>query len=145
MNVDRKILVRAHLAIQEAVQRWIYDPNVMLIDFGWRLRRGQLVKNELTIRVHVIEKYPPGAMLEAAVDEGKTRGPIPDTIQGFPVDRPKGAYRLHQWFSVGWKRTAVRRALPYRSNARWGQHFRCCSVSMPRLAAWCRTAKLTEL
>lgn len=110
MDMDRKFLLRVQLAMQEAVQRWIYDPNVMLIDFGWRLRRGKLVKNELTIRVHVLEKYAPGPMLEAAVDEGKTHGPIPETIQGFPVDRPEGVYRLHRWFSAGWQRPVAKRA-----------------------------------
>jgi endonuclease G len=118
MNADRKFLVRVKFAMQEAVHRWIYDPNVMLIDFGWRLRSGQLVKNELTIRVHVIEKYPPGPMLEAAIEEGKTHGPIPDTIQGFPVDRPVGTYHLQRWFNDGWQQYAARRA--WRTNPMQG-------------------------
>lgn len=110
INIDRQMLLRAHLAMQEAVMGWIYDPNVMLIDFGWPERSGKLEKNRLAIRVHVIEKYTRGPTLEAAINEGKTRGAIPDNIQGFDVDRPQGNYKLHQFFNDWWwlKPTAAR-------------------------------------
>jgi endonuclease G len=67
MELDRETLSRARLAVQEAVRRWIYDPNVMCVDFGWRESGGELVKDELTIRIHIIEKYQRGPMLETAV------------------------------------------------------------------------------
>lgn len=110
MKTDGQTLARARLAIQEAAQHWIYDPNVTLIDFGWRLRSGVLVKDELAIRVHVREKFQRGPALEYAINEGKTRGPIPNTILGFPVDRPVGTYKLQQWYSVGWQQPGAERA-----------------------------------
>ena len=102
MDLDQQFLARARLGIQEAVSRWIYDPNVSFIDFGWRKRGGELFPDELTIRVHVKEKFAPGPVLEAAVEGGKTRGPIPDNIAGFPVDRPEGKFRLDQFPSGQW-------------------------------------------
>lgn len=110
MHIDRKTLARARLAMREAVRGWIYDPNVTLIDFGWPERGGTLVEDKLAVRVHVIEKFARGPALEAAIQEGTTRGPIPDTIAGFPVDIPQGAYRLHQWFGGGWRQPADPRA-----------------------------------
>ena len=98
MNIDRETWARARLAMREAVRGWIYDPNVRLIDFGWPEHGGTLVENELAIRVHVAEKIKQGPALEAAIRTGVTRGPIPNTIGGFPVDRPQGAYRLHLWW-----------------------------------------------
>ena len=77
---------------------WIYDPNVRLIDLGWRERDGMLVEGELCIRIHVVDKLPEGPMLEAAMTEGVTRGAIPEAIGGFPVDVPQGNYKLHGWW-----------------------------------------------
>ncbi len=110
MDIDQKTLARARLAMREAVRGWIYDPNVMLIDLGWRERDGQLVEDDLRVRVHVVEKFPKGPALEAAIEERKTRSEIPDTIAGFPVDRPQGAYTLQQRFSSWWSRPATPRA-----------------------------------
>lgn len=110
INTDRQMLVRAHFAMQEAVMSWIYDPNVTLIDFGWPERNNKLEKNKLAIRVHVVEKYPDRPTLEAAINVGKTHGPIPDNIQGFDVDRPQGIYKLHQFFNDWWWKTPTARA-----------------------------------
>src|SRR3990172_7400794 len=103
MKIYGQTLALARLAVQKAVQHWIYDPNVTLIDFGWPEHGGELAKDELAIRVHVREKYQRGPALEYAINEGKTRGPIPDTILGFQVDKPVGTYKLQQWFSAGWR------------------------------------------
>jgi endonuclease G len=110
MNIDQRSWARVRLAMREAERRWIYDPNVMFVDFGWRERGGTLVKDELCVRVHVIEKIAPGTALEAATQKGITHGPIPDTIAGYPVDRPQGAYRLHQRWWGGWRRPVNARA-----------------------------------
>jgi endonuclease G len=90
----------------------------MFIDFGWRERGGRLIEEEKCIRVHVIEKITPGPQLEAATEAGKTRGPIPDTIAGFPVDIPQGDYALHQvrW-SSWWSRPT-----PAQTNPRARRH-----------------------
>jgi hypothetical protein len=110
MDIDHRTLARARLGIQQAVQGWIYDPNVMLIDFGWPERGGKLLEDQLAIRVHVKEKYTRGLELEAAVGDGKTRGYIPDFIAGFPVDRPVGNYRLHQYYRSWWRQPPYERA-----------------------------------
>ena len=112
MNIDRKTLMRTRQAPARAVRGWIYDPNVRLIDFGWPEHSGTPVEDELAIRIHVAEKIAQGPMLEAAAREGVTRGPIPNSIGGFPVDIPQGAYRLQQW----WEPPAPPPA-PHRANA----------------------------
>ena len=96
MNIDPKTLASARQAMREAVRGWIYDPNVRLIDFGWPEHRGLLIEDELAIRIHVAEKIAEGPALEAATRSGVTRGPIPNTIGGSPVDIPQGTFRLHQ-------------------------------------------------
>jgi len=107
MQIDRTTLSRARLAMREAVRNWIYDPNVMLIDLGWPEEEGKVIENEQPhIRVHVKDKFPLGPVLEAAIDLGMTHAEIPPTINGFPVDVPQGAYRLHQWFG-GWRRQSA--------------------------------------
>jgi len=85
-------------ATRKAVRHWIYDPNVTFIDFGWRIRGNKLRDEEAPcIRVHLVKKIPKSG-LEAATQQGITRGSIPDTIGPFEVDRPVGVYRLHQWW-----------------------------------------------
>ncbi len=112
MNNDQESWSDARLAMREAVRRYIYDPNVVLIDFGWRERGGTLLDREPPcVRVHVIDKIPE-AGLEAAVRRGKTRGKIQDTIAKFPVDIPQGAYQLNQsWYGWGgeWQQPSHRR------------------------------------
>lgn len=94
-------------AMGEAVRRWIYDPNVMFIDYGWRVRDGVLRDQEAPcIRVHVIEKFPEPDLLDAAIQSGRTGGGIPDKIAGIDVDRPQGAFTLHQ---TGWSWGSRRR------------------------------------
>lgn len=107
MCADRTNLARIRLALREAT-RWLFDPNVTLIDFGWREREGQIVEGELAIRIHVSKKYPRGPILETAIKQGLTGGRIPDRFAGFLVDRPEGTYRLHQWWG---RRRKNRRAI----------------------------------
>ena len=113
MNTNQKSWVHVRSAMREAVNGWIYDPNVMFMDYGWRERSSRLVEDELCIRVHVIKKIAPGPKLEAATKSGITRGPIPDTIAGIPVDIPQGAYALHQgWWSSWWSRSSTTKVNP---------------------------------
>jgi endonuclease G len=104
MQMERRTLARARLALREAIGGWLFDPNVMLIDFGWPEHGGQIVEEEPHIRVHVKEKYTRGPQLEAAIELGRTGGEIPDWIGGFRVDRPEATYRLHQWLGGWWRR-----------------------------------------
>jgi len=110
MDIDPQTLLRARVAVNEAVQQWIYDPNVVMIGFGWRERQNEYLRDELTIRVHIKEKFSRGPELQAAIREGITRAAIPDTIRGFPVDRPVGTYRLQQFLSGWWWRPRSNRA-----------------------------------
>jgi hypothetical protein len=104
MQIDRRTLARARLALREAIRGWLFDPNVMLVDFGWPEHGGEIVEEEPHIRIHVIEKYLQGPQLEAAIEHGMTGGEIPDWIAGFRVDRPEATYRLHQWLGGWWRR-----------------------------------------
>lgn len=111
MNIGQKSWAHVRLAMREAVRGWIYDPNVMFVDFGWPEHGGTLVEDELAIRVHVVKKLTRPA-LEVATREGITGGLIPDTIAGFPVDVPEsGELKLHQWWWGGrWQRPTEPRA-----------------------------------
>ena len=113
MNIGQTNWTRVRQAMREAVRGWMYDPNVGLIDFGWRESGGILIEDELAIRVHVVEKIASGLALEVATQKGITRGPIPKEIAGIPVDIPQGDYRLHQgywgsrWWGSTWSRPAT--------------------------------------
>jgi endonuclease G len=97
--------------MQEAVSGWIYDPNVMLIDFGWPEHDGILDEADVAIRIHVIEKFVGDIALESAIDRGITRGPIPNEIGGFQVDKPEsGKLRPQHWWWRRWQRPAEPRA-----------------------------------
>jgi endonuclease G, mitochondrial len=110
MNMNPKGWVRVRVAMQEAVRGWIYDPNVTLIDYGWPEHSGSLAKDELAIRLHVVNKLTPLA-LEAATREGLTRGPIPGTFAGILTDvRQIGVIRPQQWWGGRWQRPAEPRA-----------------------------------
>jgi endonuclease G len=110
LEISQNTMARARLAMREAVRGWIYDPNVMLIDFGWPEKGGKLIEDEPYVRIHVIEKFTLGPELETAIKVGKTHSEIPDKIAGFPVDRPQGDYALHQPFWGWWSRPATPRA-----------------------------------
>jgi endonuclease G len=97
--IDQMTLAYARRALQEAVRGWLFDRDVKLIDFGYRQRAGQSVEDELCIRIHTKEKYPRGPALEAAVEAGRTRGDIPETIGGFATDVIQADYRPHQWWN----------------------------------------------
>jgi hypothetical protein len=115
MNTSEKSLRRVRQSLQEAVCEWIYDPNVMLIDAGWPEREGKAVAGEqVHIRVHVRKKLPEGVSLQTAVDRGITRGRIPKTIAGLPVDVPEGKYVLQQgfWGWGRWNNTRSKRTTP---------------------------------
>ena len=117
MDLDPKTLGRARLAMQMAVRDWIYDPNVTFIDFGWPEHDGILYKDELAIRIHLAEKIPKGPQLETAIEQGMTRGAIPNEIEGIRVDRPEARFSLRQWGGGGWGRPVnprSQRSLPMR-------------------------------
>jgi endonuclease G len=75
----------------------LFDPNVSLIDLGWRIldRQGQEVERELCVRVHVRQK-PYGKAFDTFAALYPERVVDPERI-GYRVDVPKANYRTHQW------------------------------------------------
>lgn len=101
--MDKTSWDRRRSAVGTAVRDWLGDPNVMLVDFGWRKRGNERVEDEPCIRIHVLKKLREGPVLEMATQRGFTRGLIPKEIDGFPVDVPEHVYRLHQQrWGGGW-------------------------------------------
>jgi hypothetical protein len=98
--VDLEEMVHFRFAMQEAIAKWLYDQNVSYIDVGRPEHDGEIAWGELEVCIHVREKFPL-SKLNMAIASGKTRGKIPEQIQGVPVDIPKGNYRPHLWY-WGW-------------------------------------------
>lgn len=93
--MDKTSWANRRSAVNKAVRLWLSDPNVMFVDFGWRKRDNVRSEDEPCIRIHVMKKFSEGSSLEMATERGITRGMIPKTIDGFPVDVPEHIYRLH--------------------------------------------------
>ncbi len=93
--MDKTSWANRRSAVEKAVRNWLSDPNVMFVDFGWRKRDDVRMEDEPCIRIHVMKKFCEGPALEMATERGITRGTIPKTIDGFPVDVPEHIYRLH--------------------------------------------------
>ena len=103
MDIQPMTLALARLALGQAIQNHLFDPNVSLIDFGYPEHDGRLYMDELAIRIHVRKKMS-GAALETAIEAGATRR-IPESYGGFQTDVPQTSLRLHQgWW---WPRPAV--------------------------------------
>lgn len=87
----------AEKALNRAVLLHLFDPNVSLIDFGWRVRdtQNQRLEDEFCVRVHVRRK-----LYAEAFDAFATRYPervIEPARIGYPVDVPQGDYRVQWW------------------------------------------------
>lgn len=94
MNDDAKTLNRIWMTLDKAVGRYLSDPNIDLIDFGYLECDGQLVESEKSICFHVSQKLS-GLRLEMAVASGQTQE-IPPSIDGFSTDVRVGRFRLSQ-------------------------------------------------
>jgi endonuclease G, mitochondrial len=103
MNDDAKTLSRIRMALDKAVGRYLSDPNINLIDFGYPECDGQLVESERAICFHVSQKLS-GLRLETAVASGQTQE-IPPSIDGFSTDVREGRFRLslQQWPWWNWR------------------------------------------
>lgn len=95
MNIDPIEHARARLALRQLCRTHLYDPNVSLIDVGFKSTLGRVDKGVVAIRVHVAKKFSK-AHLEAVVG-GRGTAPVPRTIGGFPTDVLEGTYRTHWW------------------------------------------------
>ncbi|MDZ7288915.1 MAG: S1 family peptidase [candidate division KSB1 bacterium] len=109
MDIDTTTLARARLALHAAMRNFLFvDPNLNLIDFGYKMKSGQLREGEPTIRFHVRQKFSQFA-LEAAINDGYTREEYPKAIGEFQTDVIEASYRTHRWGSW-WQTTANGRA-----------------------------------
>jgi endonuclease G len=100
MNDDPMTIARARLALRQAIYYHLSDPNVTLIEFGFKQRAGQIVADELALRFHLRRKLH-GPALETAVERGQTR-PIPPSIGLFKTDVAQGTYYPHWQAWPGW-------------------------------------------
>lgn len=91
----------AWAGLQRAVMLHLFDPNVSLVDLGWRIRdqRNQRLEPELCVRVHVETKLYNAAF--EAFAEAQPERVIDARRIGFPVDVPVGDYRPQLLYGVG--------------------------------------------
>ncbi|NTU84804.1 MAG: hypothetical protein HGA45_36480, partial [Chloroflexales bacterium] len=97
MSLDPATLARGRLAVRQAITL-LSDPNVGMVDFGFRETRGTLT-DQLSVRCHVLQKFRGGLALQAALENGETAlnlSKLPP-INGFPVDVIQGRYRPSAW------------------------------------------------
>lgn len=99
MNVNQTTIAHARLALKEAMSGLLFNRNVNLIDFGQPTRKGQLIEDDLSIRIHVHKKLS-GFSLETAIERGNTCF-IPEYIGGFKTDVIEGTYYPHWFNSMG--------------------------------------------
>jgi hypothetical protein len=101
MEMDFQTLEAAHEALHRAVCLHLRDPNVSLVDLGWRIRDsqgGRIDVGDLRVRVHVRQKLrgEAAARLESFGSFGATRK-VSERNIGFPIDVPQANYRTHGW------------------------------------------------
>ncbi len=84
------------MALAEAVNLYLHDPNVTLVDLGYRLRsaQGYRLEPELAVRVHVRQKLR-GEAFQAFRECDPDRVIDADRV-GFPTDVLPALYRLHR-------------------------------------------------
>jgi len=96
--VNTNDLREALQAADRAALLHLHDPNVSLIDVGWRIhdRKNYRVGEELCVRVHLRRKLR-GREFEQFAARSPDRVIVPDRI-GFSVDLPGEVnYRPHWW------------------------------------------------
>ena len=96
-NTLTEIPLEAQNALNRAVMQHLFDPNVSLIDLGWRIRDTQAyqIEDELCIRVHVRQKLRAEAF-EAFAARYPER--VVDSARiGFSVDVPGVSYSIQPW------------------------------------------------
>ena len=118
MNIDATLRV-AHEALNRAVNLHLRDPNVSLVDLGWRIRDsqgGRVDVGDLRVRVHVRQKYSDAA---ANLESFGSQRLVSERAIGFPVDVPRANYRSQNWL---WFPPSIPTAGPVFSDARSVTH-----------------------
>ncbi len=95
-TLDAKTWRQARLALENAVQLHLDDPNVSHIDLGYRIRttEGNRIENELAVRVHVHRKLYGTAFARFA--ERHPNCVIDAKRIGFAVDVPQTSFELNE-------------------------------------------------
>jgi len=83
-------------AIYDAARQFLHDPNITMIDYGYRERDKLVQADEVALRFFVQKKLK-GAMLETAVSSQRTQR-IPPEINGIRTDVPEGIFSPHFWW-----------------------------------------------
>jgi endonuclease G len=107
INTDPTTWRAARRALEKAIALHLDDPNVSLVDLGFRLRssEGHRLEPELAVRVHVRQKLYGEAFRKFAA-----RHPhrvIDAERLGFAVDVPQAGYHLHEWQGYARKETSL--------------------------------------
>lgn len=92
MQLNSTDMARARLAIKQAVREHLFDPNVNLIDIGYRIQSGNRLVPEVAVRFHLHTKLQ-GPAFESFADAQPERV-IPPLVGGFPTDVIQSSYHL---------------------------------------------------
>ena len=97
-NIGEASLRDAQKGFKKACALHLLDPNVLLIDVGYRILDSQdrRIVDEVAVRIHVRRKIPRGPSFESFKARFPERVPSKKKI-GFPIDIPEGPYDLHYW------------------------------------------------
>jgi len=97
VTLSANIPQAAQRALDRAVLLHLFDPNVSLIDLGFRIRdrEGYKIEEELRVRVHLRRKVY-GKAFDVFAARYPERVIRPERI-GFPVDVPQADYRVQWW------------------------------------------------
>jgi len=118
MWLDSRTYARARAALNIGVRQYLFDPNINLVDIGYRIQErenGRLVE-EPTLRFHVHEKLR-GPNFEAFAAEQPERA-IPPSILSFPTDVIESSYALNFVWGSRSGMTVPRRNAPVNPRAR---------------------------
>jgi len=100
ISIDPNTWISAELALERAIWFYLKDPNVSLIDLGFRIHSSQSFRlvPELTVRVHVHQKLYGPAFKDFAVRQPQRV--INAEKIGFAVDVVPASYILHNPVNV---------------------------------------------
>jgi hypothetical protein len=120
MNIDARTRTVALEALNRAVNLHLRDPNVSLVDLGWRIRDsqgGRVDVGDLRVRVHVRQKYSESAA--ANLESFAPQRLVSERAIGFPVDVPRANYKTHNWL---WFPPSIPTPVPVFGNGRSSAH-----------------------
>lgn len=98
-SIDEKEFRAALQARNRMISAHLFDPNIKLIDVGWRLKQKEnQITNQLTVRAHL--RYKPMGEAFETFRANNPQRVIREEEIGFPVDIVEANYQTHQFW--GW-------------------------------------------